>query len=75
MVFIDVTARNAVQSPTIPIVWAIAKWVANTRDKRKKKATLQSLLFAPEHRLRDLGISREELLQALARHNGDGGRR
>ena len=69
MVFVDVTAR-AVPSPTGPIARTIAKWVADARNKRNKKAALQSLLFAPEHRLRDLGIRRDELLQAMEHHSG-----
>lgn len=40
--------------------WLDARWV-----KRQQEAALQSLLFAPEHRLRDLGISRDQLLTTI----------
>lgn len=65
MVFIDVAVDTVVHSPTAGIFRTLAKWIAHARTENKRKATLQSLLFAPEHRLRDLGIDREELVQAL----------
>lgn len=42
-----------------------AKWILDLRAKRAKKAALYDLLFAPEHRLRDVGIQREELIRAI----------
>jgi uncharacterized protein YjiS (DUF1127 family) len=47
---------------------AVANWVAARRAARAQQASLQTLLFAPEHRLRDLGISREQLVQAMEVH-------
>jgi hypothetical protein len=44
---------------------AVLRWVAARRVARARRAALQGLLFAPEHRLRDLGISRDELLRAI----------
>jgi uncharacterized protein YjiS (DUF1127 family) len=44
---------------------AVVGWFAARRAMRAKKAALQSLLSAPEYRLRDLGISRDQLLKAI----------
>ena len=35
--------------------------------RAESRAALQDLLFMPEHRLRDLGLRREELIDALER--------
>jgi uncharacterized protein YjiS (DUF1127 family) len=43
----------------------VGRWIAASRVARAKKAALDSLLFAPEHRLRDLGISRDEIFDAI----------
>ncbi|UXN75130.1 hypothetical protein N8D56_09635 [Devosia sp. A8/3-2] len=34
-------------------------------EQRAKRDALHGLLFAPEHRLRDLGITHEQLIQML----------
>ena len=47
------------------LIGAIANWIAARRVARVKSATLQSLLYGPEHLLRDVGISRDELLAAI----------
>ena len=70
MIFIDVTAAQPVRSPIVGILHSVAQWVADIRAERKRKTALQALLFMPEHRLSDLGIRREELLEALERRNG-----
>jgi uncharacterized protein YjiS (DUF1127 family) len=44
---------------------AVVRWIAARRAKRAQRVALQSLLFAPEHRLRDLGISHEQLIRAI----------
>jgi uncharacterized protein YjiS (DUF1127 family) len=44
---------------------AIIGWVAARRAARAKRDALQSLLFAPEHRLRDIGITREQLIRQI----------
>ena len=43
----------------------VARWLAVHQEKRAQKLALQSLLFAPEHRLRDVGITREQVLSAI----------
>jgi hypothetical protein len=60
-----VTADRPVQFPFASGFHAVVQWVAAGRAERARKAAMQSLLFAPEHRLRDLGISREQLLEAI----------
>lgn len=54
-----------VQFPLAHGFRAVLRWVAARRAARAQKAALQSLLSAPEHRLRDLGISHDELLRAI----------
>lgn len=61
-------AYRPIQSPVAGMFRAVAKWVAARRTEHAQHVALQSLLFAPEHRLRDLGISREELTQAMEIH-------
>ena len=46
-------------------VHAVGRWFAARRVARAKRNALQSLLFAPEYRLRDIGITREQLIQAI----------
>jgi uncharacterized protein YjiS (DUF1127 family) len=70
MVFVDVTPRRPVQFPIARIFASVARWLADARTERAKRMALQSLLFAPEHRLRDIGIRREEVLQAMERRDG-----
>ena len=43
----------------------VVRWVAAQQEKRAQNQALQSLLFAPEHRLRDVGITRDQLLSAI----------
>jgi uncharacterized protein YjiS (DUF1127 family) len=44
---------------------SVVRWVAAQHEKRAQDQALQSLLFAPEHRLRDVGITRDELFRAI----------
>lgn len=53
------------QLPLAAILRVISRWLAARRAARARKTALDSLLFAPEHRLRDLGISRDEILDAI----------
>ena len=48
-----------------PLVGSIAAWVTARRVAHAKTATLQSLLYGPEHLLRDVGITRDDLLGAI----------
>ena len=55
-------------SPAAGLVGAVRRWFDARRAEHAQHAALQSLLFAPEYRLRDLGISREELIGAMEIH-------
>jgi uncharacterized protein YjiS (DUF1127 family) len=54
-----------VQSPLAGGLRIVSRWVADRRTARARKMALDSLLFAPEHRLRDLGISRDQIFDAI----------
>lgn len=71
MAFTDFTSTDRiVQFPVVAGFRAVLGWFAARRVARAKRAALHSLLFAPEHRLRDLGISRDELHRAIETHRG-----
>lgn len=61
-------ADQPVRSSVAGILSAARRWFAARHAERSQHQALQSLLFAPEHRLRDLGIRREELIQAMEIH-------
>lgn len=46
-------------------IHAILGWVAARRVARARRDALQSLLFAPEHLLRDIGVTREDLIREI----------
>ena len=60
--------RYVAPSAGSSLLAAAVNWFIARRTGRAQEAALQSLLFAPEHRLRDLGISRAALMQALDVH-------
>ena len=69
MAFLDFAhAHEASPSPLAGLLRAAANWLEIRRARRAQVAALQSLLFAPEHRLRDVGISRDELIRAVRMH-------
>ena len=70
MLFVDVAPNRPVRSPFAHIVRALAGRLRIISREHERRPTLQSLLFMPEHRLRDLGLRREELLEALERRHG-----
>ena len=47
---------------------ALVRWVAHRRAASAKRAALQNLLHAPEHLLRDIGVTRHELIEAIQAH-------
>lgn len=69
MIFIDVAPSRPVRSPFAHIVRTLAGRLRTVSSERKRRAALRDLLFTPEHRLRDLGLRREELLEALERRH------
>ena len=56
---------RSVQFPLIRGLRAIVRWVAARRVARAKKQALLDLLFAPDHLLRDVGITREQLIKEI----------
>jgi uncharacterized protein YjiS (DUF1127 family) len=61
----------AVQSGPLPfsaVSRRLWNWRNARRAERQQRLALQSLLFMPQHRLRDLGISRDQLVQAMEIH-------
>jgi len=61
-------AHRPVQSSAARIFRAVAEWIATRRAEHARYVALEKLVSEPEHRLRDIGISREELLQAILIH-------
>lgn len=59
---------HPVRFPHAGLLRAVRGWFDARRAERGQHEALQSLLFAPEHRLRDLGIRREDLIQAIEIH-------
>ena len=74
MIFIDIAPYHPARAPFAQIVHALAARLRRFHGERHRRAALRELLFMPEHRLRDLGLRREELLEALeSRHAQPGG--
>lgn len=65
MALVDFATDRSVQFPLVSGLRTVVRWIAARRAARAKRAALQSLLFAPDHRLRDLGISRDDLIKAI----------
>ena len=62
---------HSIPSPVARGIHAIGRWFATRRVARAKRDALESLLFAPEYRLRDMGLTREQLIQTIAdQHDG-----
>ena len=60
-------ADRSVRLPFTRSLHAVARWVAARRAARAKRDALQNLLFAPEHLLRDVGVTREQLIEQIGR--------
>lgn len=73
MAFVDfasasVTRPTTAGTQSAGIFHRVAGWVARSLAERERQRVFRDLLFAPEHRLRDLGINRDDILTALSRH-------
>ena len=55
MTLADFATDRPVQFTPAHRFGSVFQWLAARRAARAKRVALQSLLFAPEHRLRDLG--------------------
>jgi len=60
-------ADRSVQSPLVRGYHTIVQLLAARRAARAKRDALQNLLFAPEHLLRDVGVTREQLIEQIGR--------
>lgn len=65
MVLVDTSREHVAGSAIVRLYCAVARSVADRYARRQQKVVLKDLLFAPEHRLRDIGISREDLIRAI----------
>ena len=69
MAFADFAPTRPAVSVSIPsIARRLKRWFAARRATRQQHLALQGLLFMPEHRLRDLGIARAELIRVMEIH-------
>jgi uncharacterized protein YjiS (DUF1127 family) len=69
MTFADFAPTRSAASVSISsIAGPLQRWFAARRAARQQHLALQSLLFMPEHRLRDLGIGRDELIRVMEIH-------
>lgn len=62
MALVDFAPVQSGSSAFAGTVRAAHRWIAARRAARAQQLALQSLLFMPQHRLDDLGISRETLI-------------
>lgn len=67
MAIADFPADRSVQSIIARGAQALVRWVVARRAARQKRQALYNLLFAPEHLLRDVGVSREEVIERIGR--------
>ena len=66
--FGDATSEAAKASHPVPVAFAAAaRAVAAWRAERARRIALNDLLAMAPHRLRDLGISADDIRQALVR--------
>jgi uncharacterized protein YjiS (DUF1127 family) len=68
MALVDFAAAPSAVSPFATTVRAVGDWLARRRAAREQQLAMQSLLFMPQHRLDDLGISRDQLIAAMEIH-------
>jgi hypothetical protein len=68
MAFADFVAVQSVPSPFGAALRRLNDWRSARRAAQEQRLALQSLLFMPQHRLRDLGISHEQLTLAMEIH-------
>ena len=62
--------HRSAPSPIARGLQAVAGWIAARHTARAQRNALQSLLFAPEYRLDDIGITREQLVGAIEARGG-----
>jgi uncharacterized protein YjiS (DUF1127 family) len=73
MAFLLSSERPGAASATLNPVSALFAWVAARRAKRTQRAALSSLLDLDSDLLADLGIDRQDVLEALRDPSGRSG--
>jgi uncharacterized protein YjiS (DUF1127 family) len=68
MTLIELASAQPASSLFSAAMRRFGNWRSARRAAREQHLALQSLLFMPQHRLRDLGISQEQLIQAMEIH-------
>jgi len=61
-------ACRPVQSSITRVFHAADDWLVARQAARAMRASLQNLLLGPEHLLRDIGITREQLISLIDNH-------
>jgi uncharacterized protein YjiS (DUF1127 family) len=68
MALIDFAPAQPASSLFSAAVRRFSGWRSARRVAREQHLAFQSLLFMPQHRLNDLGISRDQLIQTMEIH-------
>ena len=68
MALADFAAVQSVPSPFAVVSRRVKDWRNARRVAQEQRLALQSLLFMPQHRLNDLGISHDQLVRAMEIH-------
>lgn len=68
MAFVDYAAAHSGPPLIAALRRVFGDWRAARRARLQQHLALQSLLFMPQHRLNDLGISRDQLIQTMEIH-------
>ena len=68
MALADFVVVPSVPSPFAAVSRRVSAWRNARRVAQAQRLALQGLLFLPQHRLRDLGISHEQLVRAMEIH-------
>ena len=62
--------RSLAPATSVRPVAAFARWVAQVKAARTRRAALRAMLDLDADRLNDLGISRQDIVDALGRKTG-----
>lgn len=62
--------RSATVGSRASLIRALFTWIAQAKANRTRRAALKSLLDLDAHNLRDLGITAQDVSEAIAARNG-----
>ena len=68
MAIVDFAPSHRSTQSVARIFHAVGEWIAIRRAEHARYVALQQLMSEPEHRLRDLGIRREDLILSMEIH-------